>query len=472
MKTTLLRCRYPIKTIRRMKRLLLLLFSLSLLTAACVPPTPPAQGIDPLFRDFYGLRGGDTVLGRALGPTYVVENRSYQITANAILAFDPSLPQGEKFSFAPIGVSLVTADPALPASPETTGLVNGHLIYTEFDAKFRELGEIRFVGSPLTEVRVNHEQNHIEQYFERLGLYIDLADPQRKVRLLPYGLLFCHTQPESAGCSASNGGEALIANLPPEPFLPLLDRLGTSFTGKPLSPAYLAEDGNLEQVYENVILAAPPDNLRALFLRPLPQLVGISPQPPTTPRNGSGLTFVPQKDGLGYNIATEFIQYTARHGATEISGAPTTELFEVNGLRRQCFTNYCLDFDASAPLGTQIRPAPLGYDYWRARTSLTPGLELQIWENSPYLGVGETQIIGLLAYNQTPTQPLKDLQPTITFTLPDGSQQNATFPPTSASGTSYLPWVETKLPGTYKYQICVTWPGAEPVCHAESWLVR
>ncbi|GAB4500702.1 MAG: hypothetical protein Fur0035_02420 [Anaerolineales bacterium] len=472
METTSLRPLFRLSR-RPVKSLLSLLFGLALLTGACTPPaSAPTQGIDPLFRDFYSLRGGETILGRALGPAYIAENKNYQLTANALLAFDPSQPQGEKFSFAPLGDELVSADPPLPADPATPGLLNGHLIYSEFIGKFQELGEVRFVGAPLTEVRINREANRVEQYFERLGLYIDLADPQRTVRLLPYGLIACHKQPASPGCSASGGGEAIITNLPPEPFLPLLDRLGTSFTGKPLSAAYLAEDGNLEQVYENVVLAAPPDNLRALFLRPLPQMVGIASQPLSAPRNEPGLTFMPQNDGLGYNVATEFIQYAARHGATEMSGAPTTELFEVNGVRRQCFTNYCLDFDASAPAGAQIRPAPLGYDYWRARTSLTPGLELQIWENFPYLAAGETQVIGLLVYNQSPSQPLKDLQPTLTLTLPDGSQQNAVFPPSSVSGTSYLSWTDTRQTGTYKYTVCVTWPGAEAVCHAESWLVR
>lgn len=452
----------------------LLLAGLMLATAACQGESaaPNRVDIDPLFRDFYSLRGGEALLGRALGPAYPSEGRTLQNTANAILAFDPSLPSGEKFSFAAVGGALVTADPPLPL-PDNSDLSNGHLIYEEFATRFKELGEVRFVGYPLTEVRVNNEQNRIEQYFERLGLYIDQADPQRTVRLLPYGLMACHQQPNSPGCSASDdSGEALVQNLPPEPFLPLLDRLGTAFTGKPLSPVYLAADGNLEQVYENVVLAAPPDNLRALFLRPLPQMVGIAPQPLTAPRSANGLTFIPVENNLGYNVATEFVQYSARHGATEMSGAPTTELFEINGLRRQCFTNYCLDFDANAPSGAQIRPAPLGYDYWRARNSLAPGLELQIWENFPYLGAGETQIIGLLAYNQTPQQPLKDLQPSLTITLPDGSQQNATFPPTSASGTSYLQWQNTHQSGTYKYEICLNWPGAETVCHAESWLVR
>jgi len=419
------------------------------------------------------LYGGEATLGRALGPSFVEEGLQYQITENAVLRYDPSAPIGEKFGFAPTAIRLVNADAPLPILDQRgVTSFNGYVVYEEFMPSFERLGGLRFLGDPLTEVRVNREQNRVEQYFENLGLYRALSDPPGTVHLLPYGLMECHQRQNSAGCAPGQSFDAMPQNLPPEPFLALTERLGDSFTGSPLSPVYLASDGNLEQIYENIIVTAPPDNLRLMSLRALPQMAGVAPQAPAAPRNEPGFSFIPLRDGLGYNVSTAFIEYVARHGSNEISGPPTTELFEFTGLRRQCFTTYCLDFDPSAPIGAQIHPAALGYDYLRARTGLTPNLQLRIWEQNAYLAPGETQIISLLIYNQTPSQPLKDLQPTLTITLPDGSQQKLTFPPTSASGSSYIEWKGNNQKGGYSYQICVTWPGAEPACASEGWLVK
>lgn len=447
----------------------------ALLLAGCSDAvTPASQEIDPLFREFYNLRGGVEALGPALGPAFEQNGLRLQICANAVLQYDPAAAEGEKFGFAPVATAFVQADAPLEV-PEQEGIriLNGHILYPDFVSLFDSMGGLRFVGNPLTEARVNTEQHRVEQYFERLGFYRSYVDPQAPVQLLPYGLISCHKQQGQAACQSSAATDAMPQNLPPEPFLPLIQRLGEGFAGKALTGVYLAEDGKLEQVYENILVAASPEALRQMELRPLPQLTGIPPQPPTSARAENGLSFVPvTQDGLGFNVATAFLEYTARHGSVSVSGQPITELFEINGLRRQCFEHYCLDFDSAAPSKAQIRLAPLGYEYLRQRNTLAPRLQLRTWEEKPYLPPGAPQTIGVSIYNGGPSQPLADLQPTLTVTRPDGQAQTQPFAPTSASGASYFTWTDTAQTGTYIYEVCATWPGAEAVCVRESWLVR
>jgi len=450
-------------------------FLLVFLLGGCGSTSPaPAVEVDPLFREFYTLRGGKETLGPALGPALEQNGIRLQICANAVLQYDPAAPEGEKFGFAPVAADFVQADTPL-AVPEQNGIrvLNGHLLYPDFVEVFDHMGGLRFVGQPLTEAHVNPEQQRVEQYFERLGFYRSFADPQAPVQLLPYGLMDCHQQSDSQACQTGGDFNAMPQNLPPEPFLPLVERLGEGFSGKALSDVYLAEDGKLEQVYENIVVAAAPEAWRQMELRPLPELTGIAPQAPTGQRPETGLSFMPlTPDGLGFNVATAFLEYAARHGSASISGEPITELFETNGVRRQCFRKYCLDYDPTAPVGAQIRPAPLGYDYLRQRNALAPRLQLRIWEEKPYLAPGAAQTIGVSVYNGSASQPVSDFQPTITLTLPDGTTKNQTLPPTSAAGTSYLTWAETQQTGTYLYKVCAVWPGSNPVCARESWLVR
>lgn len=441
-------------------------------------PNPSgSQPVDLRFREFYDLQGGDEFLGPAIAPMFSAGTRQMQFTLNALLVYDEQLAPGERFNFEPLGLKFGYQDPVLPI-PEQPDLryLNGHVIFTEFVPTFDKLGGLRFVGNPLTEVRLNTAENRYEQYFEKLGFYRLLADPVGTVHLLPYGLIACReTQPE-VGCAGPEGLTVDPQAYLPQPFLSTFERLGEDFVGKPLSQPTVAPDGRLEQVYENVVLAMEPSQVRTIGLRDLPIRVGVVVEPAVLAMNDPGMVFMELQpgSGLGHNVPRGFLEYIAAHGGNDLAGVPISELREVNGLRRQCFTNYCLDFDPQAPEGANIRPAPLGYEYQKLQGFVPAQLGLRIWEVRPILGVGEVQTVGVLVYNLTPNQPLANLQPTLEVTLPNGVRQNLVFPPTNAAGTAYLTLtLPEATPGmTIIYTICANQPGGAPACSQDSWLVQ
>jgi len=349
-------------------------------------------------------------------------------------------------------------------------ILGGHVIYDEFGAMFNRLGGVRFVGNPVTDVRKNNEESRYEQYFEKLGLYRMFSDPPGTVRLLPYGLMECRRN-LNLNCDG-NFQNAIPRDIPPQPFLPLIMRVGEKLTGAPLSDVYLAPDNKLEQIYENVVLVFDPENPRTIAFRPVPEIVGIQRQTPVALRNDLGLTFWQTSGELGHNIPVAFLAYIAEYGGTELSGEPITELFEINGLRRQCFTNYCLEYDPSAPEKQQIRPTNLGYEYSKLQGFSIPAIHLGIWESEAVIVPGQTQTVGVLVYNQTPSAPMKDIQPSLTLWFDGKPAQEFTFPPTSPGGTSFLEIPAGKLPGLVTYEVCVLWPGNEPVCVKDSWIVK
>ncbi|MDX9990691.1 MAG: hypothetical protein RBS68_01460 [Anaerolineales bacterium] len=443
-----------------------------LLLPACAngTPTPNQAGIDIRFREFYDLQGGENLLGKPVSAIINQENAQYQVLENAIMVYRPSAPAGEQFTFLALAHNFVSED-STPAGLEMAGqtTVGRHVIYDEFLALFNRLGGLRFVGQPVTEVRINDEQSRYEQYFENMGFYKLISDPSETVRLLPYGLIEC-TRNKNLNCTG-NFQNAIPEDLNPQPFLPILRRLG-NLPGKPLSQVYLSPDNKYEQVYENVVLVFDSQNPRVIGFRALPESVGIQPQVPVAPRNDPGLSFSQTDGALGHNVPVAFIEYIAVHGGPELSGAPISELYEVNGLRRQCFLHYCLEYDPAAPKEYQIRPVNLGYEYLKRQGFSMPDLQVRIWESFPVLKPGEGQVLGVLVYNGTPNAPMQNVQPEVTIFLDGASIQKLIFPATSAAGTSFLNVAGGKLPGLLEYEICVSWPGGGPVCERDSWIVK
>lgn len=450
--------------------ILLAIFALTACTGAPPPTTPDPIPVEMLFREFYGLRGGEKVLGKAISPIFERNGMQYQILENAIMVYKPSEPPGEQFDFEPVANNFGIKDVGY-AGLSISNQVNlgGLVIYDRFINVFESMGGVRFVGYPLTHVRKNDEAGRYEQFFEKMGFYILYDDPVGTVNLLPYGLIKC-SQNDGLGCN-QKAENAIIQDLPPEPFLPILDRLN-GMAGKPLSQVSQATDGKYEQLYENAMLAFDPQNPRMIEFRPLPELIGIKPQPPVAPRDENGMAFLPVTDSLGYNVPTAFLEYIANHGSSELSGQPIGELFETNGLRQQCFTNYCLAYDPAAPESERIRPISLGYEYLKQRGYSLPDIQLKVWENIPYIEPGKPQIVGVIVYNQTPDSPIDNVQPTLTVFFGNGEQQKFTFPPTSEAGASFVEVPGIKTLGLVEYEICIAWPDSEPICAKDSWVVK
>ncbi|PWH11921.1 MAG: hypothetical protein DDG60_15815 [Anaerolineae bacterium] len=457
-----------------------LMFLLVLGLPGCASMGPsgatPTIGIDGRFIEFYNLMGGERTLGKALGPAFPQDGKISQYTENVLMVYDESKPVGERFNFAPLGNTFGLSDPPLPI-PENQSEVrylNGHILSADFAALFDSLGGVRFVGYPLTEARWNPEKSRYEQYFEKMGFY--RREGEQQVYLLPYGHIDCQRQPSQVGCVASISEAIIEPQHLPQPFLPIVERLGQDFTGVPLSQPYLAPDGMLEQIYENIVLAVQPGNLRTIHLRQLPLLVGYQRAPLVPLLNDPLMVFMvlDPASGLGHNVPRPFLTYIAAHGGQELAGAPIGELFEQNGVRRQCFENYCLDYDPTAPPGTEIRPTPLGLLYLRGQNYQPAMLSLLVWEAHSILDVGQEQVLGVRVLNETANQPIQNIEPKIEITLPNGTVKTMVFPPTSNAGNTYL---KVNLPGLKSgdlvtYKVCASQPGGAPVCISDSWLVR
>jgi len=423
------------------------------------------------FREFYDLQGGAELLGKPVSGAFNENGSQYQVLENGIMVYNPTATAGEQFNFQPLAQNFVKQT-SLPTQLAISGqtVLGGHIIYDEFSATFNRLGGLRFVGNPVTDVRKNNEESRYEQYFEKLGLYRMFSDSPGTVRLLPYGLMECRRSLK-LNCDG-NFQNAIPRDIPPQPFLPLVMRVGERLIGAPLSDVYLAPDNKLEQIYENVVLVFDPENPRTIEFRSVPEIVGIQRQTPVALRNDLGLTFWQTSGELGHNVPVAFLEYIAEYGGTELSGEPITELFEINGLRRQCFSNYCLEYDPNAPKEQQVRPTNLGYEYLKLLGFSVPAIHLGVWESEAVIAPDQTQIVGVLVYNQTPDLPMKDVQPTLTIWFDGKPAKEFIFPATSPAGTSFLEIPTGKLPGLTVYEVCVLWPGNDPVCVKDSWIVK
>jgi hypothetical protein len=229
------------------------------------PGTPPIPNeslvethpVDPIFNSFYAYLGGEEVLGPAITPLLVSGNLKSQYVEAGLMISDPQAPESERHRLAPLGLVLGISEPPIPAPADPNlRFMNGHVIYPEFVQFYEKLGGAQFVGRPLTEARHNPEKNRTEQYFENLGFYRLDWDEPGTVRLLAYGAFACDQRCRYQAPTASIPGLRAIL---PEPFASKAARLGLNLLGRTLSEPHLAEDGQLEVIFENVVLVIAPD---------------------------------------------------------------------------------------------------------------------------------------------------------------------------------------------------------------------
>ncbi|MDD5369545.1 MAG: hypothetical protein PHQ40_10685 [Anaerolineaceae bacterium] len=437
--------------------------------------------VESVFREFYDLLGGEAVLGYAISPLMEYGNVKMQYTESALMRYDALAPASEKYSLAGLGQELHLTDQPI-VLPEQSGerIVDGYILYDEFVPLYDKLQQTRFAGRPLTQVHIDYDRGRIEQYFENVGMYRLLSDPPKQVHLLAFGAWKC-----DAFCSYTTPEVARVAPQPvfPEPLISSLARLGPGFTGRPLSEPYIAADGRLEQIYENVVVSADPTNLRTIALRPIPPEVGFPPSPNVPKQEDDRMVFYPIEGGMGHHVPKVFEVYITEHGGLELSGMPTTELFQVENVYRQCFTNYCLDYDPNASETLRIRPTPLGRLYLKLHSpsqdaagtvTVTPaGYHVTVWEQHALAPSGAEQVIHIEVTQAENLSPAPGVEASITLYTPDGSQTSFHFQPTDASGKAAvsLPPVVAPNGTLVPYQVCVNTTTAAPMCVKDSYVI-
>ncbi|HVN54034.1 MAG TPA: hypothetical protein VMT46_06860 [Anaerolineaceae bacterium] len=471
--------------------LLCLLMLGSLLLSACkvvednVSPTQPPEGtfaVDPTFRELYALLGGEAILGYPISPKFEYQGISYQYTEKAMMRYDPLAQVSQQFTLASLGGELGMHDQPLVV-PDQPGLrnVDGFLIYDEFVSLYDKLQGARFAGRPLTQVRINYDHGRVEQYFTNVGFYRRLNEPAGEVHLLDYGAWKC-----DRACRQPGDVNAIVTQekVFPEPFISSLSRLGPGFTGHPLSEPYKASDGNLEQIYENLVVFADPADVRLIHMRPITAQVGYPSTGPTLRLDDNRVIFVPTEGDLGHNVPTIFEQYITFHGGFEISGKPTTEIFPEGGIYRQCFTNYCLDYDPSASSEEiRIRLAPLGVRYLEQYPPLKAAYQnlkitsettnLTVWESHSLITSAEEQSINLEVLESTSQAPIPNLEARLTITLPDGRKEDYSFEPTGSNGRSSVtvPAIDAPNGTLIPYKVCVSPASSNPLCVTDTYVI-
>jgi hypothetical protein len=435
------------------------------------------------------MLGGARVLGPVITPIFSYGDRKFQYTAAACLEYDPSLPAGEQYRLSPLGLDMGLYERPV-AVPDQPGIVyvDGHVIYDGFLPLYRKLGGSRYTGKPLTELHYDPDRRRFEQYFENVGFYWVETDPPEAVGLLAYGSWKCDRQ---CSYTPAQNAQVPIPKIEPQPgdsvFRAKVNSLGSDFTGYQVSPAYHTADGKIEQVYQNVVMAVDPTNPQDVILQPVPQMTGFQAQQPVKSSGTPGLVFWPvqEQEQLGYNVPQVFLDYITAHGGIAVSGPPISGLILVNDhVFRQCFTNVCLDYLLlkNIPESLRIRPAAYGLSYQQLNyrvqagsslldTQLKQAVMIRIWKKFSHLASGQPQEIGVSLTEGT--APLKNQEPVLFVTYPDGSRRSYLFSPTGDDGKSVLllPAFDAPNGTLIPYQVCIYTMTKELFCVQDDFVI-
>lgn len=439
--------------------------------------------VDPRFSDLYGRLQGEEVLGPPISNKKYLSgtNLEKQYFEGVVLVFDPD--HSPRYYLEPVGLDAGFSD--LPDTyPENPGVryLNGFIIPPDFAQFYDQIGGERWVGLPLTRARLNPDKHRIEQYFENMGFFRFEDDPPGAVYLMPYGLWKC-----AGECSEYPGlqNAGISVSAPEEvdsPFGEAIARFGTQFTGKKLSGAYRAEDGNIEQIFQNVVLYQNRATPLGVSLRPVSSLLdqaGEGYQPKSDQTEGYFRELV---EGAGYSIPTYFMEFIDRYFGLEVSGEPISALEEIReGVSQQCFENYCLLYDAKAASGQQVRILPQGQKYKDAfytdvqappqEPEEARQIQLDIWEQLPQISSQENQQLGACIHEAG--QALINVQAVARINTQENGTMLYSFQPTDSGGCSFLTLDPIQAPnGTaVDYQVCFQGLGPEEYCQKDSFLI-
>lgn len=448
-------------------------------------PLPVYFPIDTQFREYYDGKGGEAALGAALSPGFPGDGARYQYTVFALMAYNPSRRVEERYFLAPVGkefnITWFSGE----------GGEGGISLYGEFNDAYDLQGGKNQVGSAITGPHYNPQFQRIEQLFEGMGFYRMLDEPANTVHMLAYGAWMCGLR-----CQYPIPIQASPQRYPAlDPrFGQAAKQFGSSFTGLPVSVAYTNQEGNLEVVFENVLMFIPGGESGEATLSPVAERLGIMPEPLVANQPQPGFSFVEVKDQKGHLVPDEFMAYLGQHGGLAVSGAPIGELMELGrNIKRQCFTNLCLELDEGALDPLRIRPYALGYLYAQLNGRLwvdevvngaeqlpadaeagkenqelaevytqmvaqpspgAPEISLQLAEGQEIIKPTQRQTISVQVLENQ--QPKPNAQARLVLQLPKNKMKGYDFPPTGADGWSTLRLRPIEAPNNtvISYQVC------------------
>jgi hypothetical protein len=433
--------------------------------------------VDLLFTDFYQALGGESILGPAISIATTSEGVTRQYAEAGLMVYDPLAPRSSRFALAPLGIGLgITQGELLGKDYQSGRIINGHLIIADFLAEYERLGGARFVGRPISEAYYNEEKNRIEQYFENLGFYKHSMSTE--IHLMPYGAYACDRNCRELKQSA---GIPALQTVLPDPFIKKALELGLPFVGKPLTGVHLATDGKQEVIFENLVLVADLESPQEVRMRPIAERLGNHAEKPSQSEESPLNVFYEIEAGLGFEVPIYFVEYLEQFGGMRVAGSPISEVFSpAQGIYWQCFTNLCLQFNLKAEGEQRLRPVPLGAKYkaedYEAITDYDScqnldGLNIKVWEKETYVSSKEYQEIHVALYENN--KPLKNYEPILVVTMPDGSQRRAYFQPSDSNGRTSIRLAPIEAPnGTLiAYKICLFGLEEESQCVGDNYLI-
>lgn len=435
--------------------------------------------IDPVFRSFYEHHGGDEVFGRAISPVQKKGSSEYQCTEAACIMFNPNQPENDRFKLASLGNEMGIFEPQVPDPHDDAMFINGHIIYHEFVPLYQKLGGMNFVGRPLTEVRFNPHAKRFEQFYENLGLYRSVSAQPGTVKLLAYGTWSCGSFCQDR--STHSGAVDIYPNIA-LPFNEFVQRIGTDLTGFPLTKAYLAPDGKIEQIFERVVLAFEPGVVDRVILRKLPVELGL----PINERDESGASTVmgsQQNSGInGYDIPIMFWEFIENHGGFSVSGAPISNpAFQKDELYKQCFENYCMKYDGGLGESNLVKPEMLGYAYRDIYYQNLPSVSrmttrgdeviLQAW--AKYSSIGSEMEQEFWARVMKNDVLLQEGELFLIQFLPDGDHMRMEFPLTLEDGRTSIvvPSIHAPNGTLIPFQVCMVTEDGQDICVSDNYLI-
>lgn len=392
--------------------------------------------------------------------------------------YDAKLPREKRFRLAPLGYDLGMYELPDGETPDREGtFVDGYQVFDPFVQLFERLGGKEVVGKPLTQVHENVEKNRYEQYFENLGFYWMEGDPPESVGLLSYGAWKCdhycrHKPPENSYIQ--------MPSQTMSEFLNKAAQLGLDYTGYARTETFLNQDGQIEQIYDNIVLAVRMDDPTQVFLLPIAEMLGLSSSVLMNPSPDTTMYFYPVQDGMGYNVPPYFMDYLQGHGGIEFNGPPITQLALIEeGVSRQCFRNICLDASLNLEGIYDVKPVPLGLRYRDAFYQVTApervdsqpmDIAIQIWEEYPLVSPNQEQVIGVLIYGNN--QPLAGVEPELELSILDRISEY-TLPPSGVDGRTgmRIEPLNVRNGTLIPYKVCVTTANSQKFCVLDSFLV-
>ncbi len=455
---------------------------LSLLLSACISgelsgSNNRVYGIDKSFRDFYKKMGGVEVLGPVISEVFSWDENQCQYTENALMCFNPKSVQNQGYFFFPIGAML-----GGNASFNRSNSNETYEVYEGFLPLYQQLGEEPTTGRLLTPVRYNLQEKRIEQYFENIGFYRQMEDPDEQVQLMAYGAYTCD---EKCKFTARQGaGVNVNANTVTMPFLGFIKRFEQlDAFGEPLTAPIEIQPGLIQQVYQNAVFIGNPTLPETIHLLDVPVRLGVKQDQPGPQLYSldDNMVFYVVNSPNGFHVPAVFDQFIIQHGGRELSGSPLCEVYEDGDHIRQCYQNYCLDF---FPTDQDVKMVPLGEEFLQTMNIQTEQVVLfeytaqtvtiHIQEKSSHVSLNEEQELQIQVLRTENRTPLQNIEADLKITLPDGDKYFYDVPATDEYGISQItiPAIKRVQNGSVlTYSLCLDVPGDEPLCVNDSYLI-